>query len=143
MSFTGEFRHTVDAKGRLTLPSRMRSALPGDKVVLSRWLDGCIAVWSPEAFEEMQASLRAQGQGGKAAREITRWFNAGAHPDDVDKQGRITIPPHLREFASVDRDAVVIGSDNHAEIWDPAKWNEQQATVDDERIAELAEQLNF
>lgn len=143
MSFTGEFRHTVDAKGRLTLPSRMRGAIPGDNVVLTKWMEGCIAVWTTEAFTQMQESLRTLPRGAQAARGLNRWFNAGAHPDDVDKQGRITIPQQLRDFAGVERDVVVIGNDDHAEIWDPARWDEQQSAVDDDRVAELAEQLNF
>lgn len=143
MSFTGEFRHTIDAKGRLIVPARMRDELSGEKVWLTRWLDGCIAIWSDEGWEEIKALLRSQGSSNPKARDFVRAVTASASPDQIDKQGRIMVPQQLRDRAGITRDAVVVGVLNHGEIWDPERWEARDAEVDESRLAELAEGLDF
>lgn len=140
MSFTGEFRHTIDAKGRLIVPSRMRDEL-GDEVMLSRWLDDCIAIWSLEEWAAIEAKLRSQKSGSKAARTLVRKIAGSAHPDTVDKQGRITVPSHLREIAGITRDVLVVGALNRAELWDPATY--QATEMEEGQLEELAEDLDF
>ncbi|HYY44494.1 MAG TPA: division/cell wall cluster transcriptional repressor MraZ [Actinomycetota bacterium] len=142
-SFTGEFRHTIDAKGRLIVPSRMREALDGDRVVLTRWMDDCIAVWSEAGWREVETSLREQGRSNRNARALVRLIAASAHPDDVDRQGRITVPQHLREYAGITKDAVVIGALDHGEIWSPERWAAEQEHVEEGRLDQLAEGLTF
>ena len=142
-SFMGEFRHSIDAKGRLIVPSRLRPALAGDEVVLSRWLDKCIALWSAQGWQEIEVQLRAQGSSNAAARAFVRSVAASAHADEIDKQGRISVPQHLREIAGIDRDVVVTGALNRAEIWSVERWNEQQEQVEEGRLEELAAELNF
>jgi MraZ protein len=144
VAFTGEFRHTIDAKGRVIVPSRMRDELAGDQVVLTRWLEECIAIWSPEGWARIEERLEALGEASVAARKLRRAVMASAHPDAVDKQGRITVPQHLRELAGIERDCVVVGAGNRGEIWSPQRWQQQQADVAEEgRLEELVSDLNF
>ncbi|MDP9069040.1 MAG: division/cell wall cluster transcriptional repressor MraZ [Actinomycetota bacterium] len=140
MSFTGEFRHTIDAKGRLIVPSRMRDEL-GEDVMLSRWLDDCIAIWSLEEWAAIEAKLRSQKSGSKAARRLVRRIAGSAHPDSVDKQGRITVPAHLRELAGITRDVLVVGALNRAELWNPNAYQQEQ--LEEGQLEELAEDLDF
>ena len=125
-SFMGEYRHSIDAKGRLIVPSRLRSPLGGDKVVLSYWLDGGIALWSAAGWEAIEARLLAQGRGSAAARATVRAIASTAYEDEIDTQGRISVPPQLRQAAGIDRDVVVIGVLDHAEIWAPEKFDEMK-----------------
>lgn len=142
-SFTGEYRHSIDAKGRLIVPARLRPALEGDAVVLTRWLESCIAMWSASGWQEIEARLRAQGQATPAARAFVRGVASSAFGDTIDKQGRITIPAHLRDLAGIDRDVVISGSLSHAEVWNPDRWQEQQQQIEEGRLEELASELNF
>lgn len=140
MSFTGEFRHTIDAKGRLIVPSRMRDEL-GEEVYLSRWLDPCIAIWSVEEWKAIEAKLRAQPSGSSAARRLVRKIAGSAHLDKVDKQGRVTVPVHLREHAGITRDVLVVGALNRAEVWTPERYAQQE--LEEGQLEELAEDLDF
>jgi MraZ protein len=142
VSFTGEFRHTMDAKGRLIVPSRMRDEFTGDVVVLTKWLEHCVAMWSQEGWTELERMLRELPQSDARARTIVRVVAASASPDEIDRQGRINVPLPLREYAGVDRDVVVVGLLNRAEIWNPERLSEQQAHGE-QRMEELAEGLNF
>ncbi len=142
-SFTGEYRHSIDAKGRLIVPARLRPALEGDAVVLTRWLENCIALWSAAGWEEIEGRLRAQNAATPAARAFVRMVASSAFPDTIDKQGRISVPQHLREMAGIDRDVVVTGVLNHAEIWTPDLWRQQQQQAEEGRLEELAQELSF
>ena len=143
MSFTGEFRHTIDAKGRLIVPSRLRAELTEDKVMLTKWLDGCIALWSPLGWAELERNLQEQNKSDDRARALARGIAAGAHTDEIDKQGRITVPQGLREFAGIGRDVVVTGALSHGEIWSPERWEQEQSKVEEGGLNELAQGLRF
>lgn len=143
MSFNGEFRHTIDAKGRLIVPARMRDDLPGDEVWLTWWLEGCIAMWSAEGWAEIEGRLREQGQATKAARKVARKVHSSAHQDKVDRQGRISVPQRLRDEAGIERDCLVVGVGNHAEIWNPDRWTAQNEDLEEGGLEDLVEQLNF
>ena len=143
MSFTGEFRHTIDAKGRLIVPSRLRVELKEDKVVLTKWLDGCIAMWSQSGWEGLERSLREQPNANSQARAVLRGIAAGAHVDAIDKQGRITVPQGLRDYGGITRDVVVTGALSHGEIWSPERWEQEQSKVEEGGLDELAQGLNF
>jgi len=143
LSFTGEFRHTIDAKGRLIVPSRMRDELSGGAIVLTRWLEDCIAVWSQQGWQEMESKLREAGSSSRDARNFVRHVTSSAYPDEVDKQGRIIVPQRLRDMAGITKDVVVIGALNRGELWSPDRWDQEKETVDEGRLAELAEGLNF
>jgi MraZ protein len=143
LSFTGEFRHTIDAKGRLIVPARIRDELVEDRVVLTRWMSGCIAIWSGDGWRNLEKRLLQQGRSNPDARAVVRAIAASAHQDAVDRQGRIGVPPKLREWAGIERDAVVIGAIDHGEVWNPEKWGEEQAKFEEDRLDELARGLDF
>jgi MraZ protein len=143
LSFMGRFRHTIDAKGRLIVPSRMRDEIPGDKVVLSWWFEDCIAIWSEAGWEEIESRLRGIGQSQAAARQIVRKVAGSASAEEVDKQGRVMVPQTLRDQAGITRDALIVGSLTHGEIWDPARYEQHNEQLDEGRLEELAEGLDF
>lgn len=142
MSFTGEFRHTIDAKGRLIVPSRLRDQLENDQVVLTPWPEGCIAMWSGDGWRDLESRLLEQRRSDPNQRRVVRALAANAHQDGVDKQGRINVPAHLREAAGIERDCVVIGALDHGEIWSPDRWQEQKAEAAGS-LDELTQELNF
>jgi MraZ protein len=143
LSFMGRFRHTIDAKGRLIVPSRMRDEIAGDKVVLSWWFEDCIAIWSEEGWNEIEARLRAIGQSQAAARRVVRRIAGSAMAEEVDKQGRVMVPQTLRDEAGITRDALIVGSLTHGEIWDPTRYEQRNEQVDEGQLEELAEGLDF
>jgi MraZ protein len=141
LSFTGEFRHTIDSKGRLIVPSRLRDQLQDDEVVLVVSPDGCIDMWSGEAWRDYERKLLEQRRSNPGVRSAIRTIAASAHSDRVDKQGRMTIPAHLRRHAGIDRDVVVIGSFDHAEIWSPERWSDERAQ--EGQLKQLVEGMDF
>ena len=143
MSFTGEYRHTIDVKGRLIVPSRLRDELENDTVVLTKYLNGCIGMWSGAGWRSFEAQLREQRKTDERARAFVRAIAAGAHTDQVDRQGRIQVPQPLREHAGITRDVVVTGALSHAELWSPERWAQEQAKVEEGRLDELAAGLDF
>jgi MraZ protein len=143
LSFTGEFRHTIDTKGRLIVPSRLRDQLEGDDVVLVRSPDGCVDMWSGPGWESYERKLLEQRRSDPGNRSVIRSIAASAHTDQVDRQGRMTMPAHLRRHAGIDRDVVVIGAFDHAEIWSPDRWEQEQARVGEGRLNELVQAMDF
>lgn len=143
MSFTGEFRHTIDSKGRLIVPSRLRDALEDDTVVLVVWPDGCIGLWSGPGWQSLRAELLRQSKSSPSHRSAIRAIASSAHTDQVDRQGRINVPQHLRDYAGIDRDVVVVGVLDHGEIWSPEAWERERAKVEEGRLDRLIEQLEF
>jgi len=141
LSFTGEFRHTIDAKGRLIVPSRMRDELDGDHAVLVTYLDGCIALFSQDGFRRFEERLMALERSREESRALIRTMGAGTHEDEVDKQGRITVPPKLREYAGIERDVVISGAFDHAEIWNPQTYAEKE--LDEQGLNARAQELSF
>ncbi len=141
LNFTGEYRHTIDAKGRLIVPSRLREEFTGDRVILSRWMGNCIAMWSEEGWRKIASALMEQGSANPSARAFVRTMAAGAHTDEIDKQGRINVPAHLRDYSGITRECVVTGALDHGEIWSPERWDQVEASAGD--LDELAQQLNF
>lgn len=143
--FRGRFEHTIDAKGRTSLPSRYRDALSAigeRRVVLTSGLDPCLVAYAmPEwlAFEERIGRLSTFD---RAVQKLRRVYVSGAVECDVDDSGRILVPPTLREHAKLDKDVVWAGSGRFAELWDRAAWREVFETTEDERremSARLAE----
>jgi MraZ protein len=124
--FLGEFQHSLDAKGRVILPVRFRGQLEGG-AVMARALDGCLGVYPPDEFDRLAATLREARERGPRERQAARTFFAGAVEITPDRQGRVAVPPHLREYAHLDRDVVVAGSFDHIEIWDAQMFAERDA----------------
>lgn len=136
----GEYQHNMDAKGRVTVPSKFREDL-GDKFYVSRGLDGCLFVLSAEQWEKLVEKVSAIPMAqGKA---IQRYFFSGAAEVEPDKQGRILIPQNLRDHAGLEKDVTVIGAATRAEIWDTARWNEYNASQTDENVEAAMNLLDF
>ncbi|MCI8984292.1 MAG: division/cell wall cluster transcriptional repressor MraZ, partial [Hungatella sp.] len=114
--FMGEYNHTVDAKGRLIVPSKFREQL-GDEFVVTKGLDGCLFVYENTEWKILEEKLKKLPLTNANARKINRFFLAGAALCEVDKQGRILLPAVLREFAGIGKDAVMVGVGNRIEIW--------------------------
>ncbi|MCL2050164.1 MAG: division/cell wall cluster transcriptional repressor MraZ [Lachnospiraceae bacterium] len=133
--FMGEYNHTVDAKGRLIIPAKFRDSL-GEEFVVSKGLDGCLFVLANNEWQKFVDKLLALPTGNKDARQLTRYFLAGAENVSVDKQGRILISEVLRKAAAIDKDVVVTGYGNRIEIWSRDRWEGVMEDVDAEEIAE-------
>lgn len=144
MAFTGEFRHAIDAKGRLIVPSRLRDELAADlRVHLTVSPDGYVAMYSGQGWKELEERLLAQRSNEKEKRAVVGHFFNKAHTDTVDKQGRISVPQQLRDYARIDKDVVITGEGNHAGIWSPEKYEEREALVAAQGLDALFEQLDL
>jgi len=128
--FTGEYRHTVDEKGRLAVPARFRAQLEGG-AVLSRWIDGCLAVHTRGGWQELSDRVAGLPITDSAARLFGRQIFAGAQEADLDRQGRVLIPAYLREEIGLDGEAVIVGVRDHGEIWAPKRWSEYRRAMED------------
>jgi len=119
--FTGEYRHSVDEKGRTAVPSKFRTQLEGGAFV-SRWIDSCLAIFPRQDWDALASRTAALPISDAGARTFSRFLFAGAYEVDLDRQGRMVVPPSLREWAGLTNEAVIVGSRDHAEIWAPARW---------------------
>jgi MraZ protein len=128
--FTGEYRHTVDDKGRLAVPSRFRAQLDGGAVV-SRWIDDCLAIHTRAGWADLETKVAALPLTDASARLFSRSIFARASEVELDRQGRILLPAYLREGIRLATEAVVLGARDHAEIWVPATWAEYGRAMDD------------
>ncbi len=133
--FMGEYNHTVDAKGRLIVPSKFRELL-GEEFVITKGLDGCLFMYSSEEWNSIEAKFREVSQFSKDARKFARFFFASAAVCEVDKQGRVLISAVLREFAGIEKEVVLAGVVNRIEIWSKDRWQETSAYDDVEEVAE-------
>ena len=136
--FMGEYNHTVDAKGRLIVPSKFREQL-GDEFVVTKGFDSCLFVYGNAEWTEMEKKLTALPVTNASARKLNRFFLASATTCEVDKQGRILIPSVLREYAGIEKDAVLVGMGSHLEIWSRERWVGANSFDDIEEIAESIE----
>ena len=137
--FIGEYSHTIDAKGRLIVPSKFREQL-GDEFVVTKGLDGCLFVYENSEWKSFEEKLHALPLTNANARKFSRFFMAGAAPCEMDKQGRTLIPATLREFAQMKKE---VGVGSRIEIWNKAVWNEKNVYDDMEEIAENMEGLGI
>lgn len=128
--FTGEYRHTVDDKGRIAVPAKFRVQL-GAGAVVSRWLDACLAIHTQAGWEDLATKVAALPITDQASRRFQRFVFAGAAEVELDRQGRILLPAFLREAIALGNEAMVVGSRDHAEIWVPATWQTYSQGLDD------------
>ena len=140
--FMGEYNHTVDTKGRLIVPSKFREQL-GDEFVVTKGLDGCLFVYSKSEWENIEEKFRNVPLTTKDARKFARFFFAGAASCEVDKQGRILLPAHLREFAGLEKDVVLVGVGSRVEIWSKDKWEAMNSDADMDEITGAMEGLGL
>jgi MraZ protein len=138
--FTGEFRHAIDGKGRIAVPARFRAELaPGAHV--SRWMDNCVAIFPNQAWQKLADRVSEQRYADAGARAFSRFLFSGAFEVAPDRQGRLVLPTSLRDFAGLTTEAVVVGSLDHVELWEPGRWaavsEDMSSDVFAERIAGL------
>lgn len=136
--YTGEYNHTVDSKGRLILPSKLREAL-GDEFVVTKGVDGCLFVYDKTEWSEFEEKLNALSITNRESRKVLRFFLSGAVSVEVDKQGRFLIPTNLREYAGVEKDVVLAGCGRNIEIWDKQRYEDSKIDAD---IGEMMDYLD-
>lgn len=137
--FLGEYQHTIDAKGRLIIPARLREGL-GDRFVVTKGLDGCLFAYPPQEWSNLEQKMRSLPNTRADARAFVRFFFAGATECEIDKQGRVLIPGNLRDYASLDKEVVVIGVASRVEIWAQDRW-EQYNADSASSVEEIAEKI--
>lgn len=137
--FIGEYKHTVDAKGRVSMPARFREEL-GESFFITRGMENCLFIYDQTEWAAMDDKISKLRLTAKNARAFQRMFYAGAMEVAPDKQGRILIPTHLREFAKIDKDVMIVGVSNRIEVWSKDRWEEYMAS-DSMNYDDLAEAL--
>ncbi len=138
--FLGEYSHSIDDKGRLTIPSRFRGKLAAGLVVTCGF-DTSLMVYPIEEWTKLAEKVAAQPLSSQTARTLRRRVFSMAADLEPDRQGRILLPQKLRDFAGIDGEAVIVGMYNYVEIWDKERWQEARTgddrESDNERWAEL------
>ena len=119
--YTGTFQYSVDTKGRLTLPSKLRDSL-GEQFVVTKGIDGCLFVYDKTEWADFEVKLNKLSITDPQARKVMRFFLAGAIDVELDKQGRFILPPNLREYADIQKDIVLMGCGKRVEIWDKQRF---------------------
>ena len=140
--FMGEYNHTVDAKGRLIVPSKFREQL-GNEFVVTKGLDGCLFVYPNSEWQSIEEKFRNISMTSKDARKFSRFFFAGAATCELDKQGRILLPSVLREYADLEKDVVLVGVLSRIEIWSKDRWLETNDYDDMDEVAEHMAELGL
>ena len=124
--FLGTHTPKLDDKNRLILPAKYRDEL-ADGLVITRFQERCLAIWPLKTFVEVTETVRGASSSQQVVRDYQRMLASGASDDTPDKQGRITIPSHLREYAGLGKDCVVVGAITRVEIWDATAWETYSA----------------
>ena len=127
--FMGRYNHTIDPKGRLSIPSKYREIL-GDEFVVSKGMDGCLYVYANDDWKIFEGKLASLPLMSEEARQFARFFLSGAQPVTVDKQGRILMPQDLRDFAGLEKDVVLAGMGSRIEIWSLERWKANNDSID-------------
>ena len=137
----GEYEHSLDAKGRLIMPAKLRDDI-GEKFIITKGLDGCLFGFSQNEWTNFEEKLKTLPLTNKNARDFVRFFLSGATECEIDKQGRFLITSNLREYATLEKDAIIIGVGTRIEIWNREKWKSYNS---DENISadEIAENMTM
>ena len=130
----GEYFHNVDAKGRLSVPAKFRDTL-GSTVVISVDPDGCLRIYSSEKWDEVITRMAEQiPTSTPQGRKLFRYFTSKASTCELDSQGRIIIPPSLRQHAGITKEVVVVGSGDKAEVWDKTRYENMFAEMEEDNV---------
>ena len=127
----GRYQHNIDAKGRIFVPAKLREKL-GDAFIAAAVMDHCVCLYSMEEWDKLQEGLAAMPM--TKARKLQRYLSANAADVQVDSQGRILLPRHLLAYADLEKEALVIGAGNRAEIWNPAAYEEDSGAMTSEEV---------
>jgi len=125
--FYGEYTHSIDKKGRLILPSRVREVAKAhyvEKFFITRGLDTCLFMFTEEEWRSVEQKFKSMSFARQDARRFNRFYFSGAVEAAPDKQGRILLPSYLKDFAGIKRDVMILGVSNRIEIWDKTRWQE-------------------
>ena len=117
----GEYEHSLDAKGRLIMPAKLRTDM-GEKFIITKGLDGCLFVFSQNEWSNFESKLKELPLTNKNARDFVRFFLSGATECEIDKQGRFLLVNTLREYAEITKEVIIIGVGTRLEIWNKDKW---------------------
>ena len=136
--FYGEYEHSLDKKGRIIIPSRLREIAQGnyiEKFYITRGLDKCLFMFGEDEWKQQEVKFKNLSFTKKEARSFNRLYFSGTTEAELDKQGRLLVPKYLKDFAGIKRDVVIIGVSNRIEIWAKENWREfyktQQASFED------------
>ncbi len=131
----GEYEHSLDAKGRLIMPAKLRQDM-GDKFIVTKGLDGCLFAFSQEEWLNFETKLKALPLSDKNARNFVRFFLSGATECELDKQGRFLIPNNLRNAGNLEKEVIIIGVGTRLEIWNKSTWEKCDEDISADEIAE-------
>lgn len=137
--FLGEYSHTIDDKGRLTIPAKFRDELESG-VVITRGLDGCLWAYGRSEWDIIAEKVAQLPSTDPAARDYSRFMFSGAFDSIPDRQGRVLLPQKLRDYAKIEDETIIIGVKNKLEIWSPARWDEVVTRVE-QAAEDMAAQL--
>lgn len=136
MEFRGTYEYAIDARGRLPIPARYRAAFE-EGVVLVQSPDGCVDVYTPDGYDAWASFLTREKPNRQRSRRLRRGFFARSIDVEVDRQGRILVPPFLRQHADLASTVLMVGRGECLEMWDPKRWEAEQALIDEEYEAAL------
>ena len=139
MSFMGTYQNNVDPKGRVSIPVKYRDAL-GERFYVTKGFDSCIDIYTVEEWEKFAEKLQRLSQTKRDMRDFVRFIFGNATEVELDKQGRILLPAMLRETVGIEKEVIVMGVGSKVEIWDKAKWDENNAVVEED-MDEIASQM--
>lgn len=137
--FMGEYQHNIDAKGRIIVPVKFREEL-GESMIVTRGLDGCLTIYTPEQWQQVVENLKKLPSTKREVRMYTHMLMAKAAECDLDSMGRIRIPAHLTKEAQLEKHCIIVGVNDHIEIWDQVKWEEYYSLAS-ENYEDVAESL--
>ena len=137
--FMGEYKHSIDAKGRIILPADFREELT-DNFVITKGLDNCLFLYTAEEWDKLSTKLRQLPLAKAEARAFVRFFFAGARQAECDRQGRFLVPVNLRAHAKLQKDVVLIGISNRIEVWSKAEWDRYNEEITPS-VSSIAETL--
>ena len=137
--FIGEYKHTIDTKKRLSIPSKFRKELEGSAVI-TRGLDNCLIIYPVKEWDKMAKKLESLPTSQIEARNFARIILSGASECELDKLGRILIPDFLKNYADLKKNVSILGLSNRIEIWDEEKWQEYKKKTE-MSVGDIAEKL--
>lgn len=137
----GEYEHTIDAKGRMNFPAKLREEFGEHFYIAKSFNEKCLTVYTKESWDKLRESLKDKPS--KVALPIERFLFGSACEAEPDKQGRIAIASALRSYANITAEVVVVGLVGRAEIWDKASWEEYNNRTTSEDIAAMAEEIGI
>ncbi len=139
-TFSGEYRHSLDAKGRLIVPAKFREIL-GSHFWIGRGFDKCLQIYDEDDWNAFSERLKALPSNSRQARELVRYFMSGTMEVEIDKQGRILLPPQLRQLAGIDRNVVFVGMGTRGELWSEEAYNAYDEEHTAEEISSISDEL--